>query len=603
MPNKVSKKVDSKKELTNKGEIILTGIPASPGINIGPCFLFKEPVLEPDLRIIEEDDIDKEIRRFRRSVKKSQAFLRRAAQETTRYYGKNIEDILNLQVALIEDKIFLNEVEEVIQNELYDAVSATQKVFRNKRDHFLQLSNSYFRDRAFDLNNVKRLIVKNILGKPLSIQLKKPSIVVAEDLSPGDTIKLHKQSVLGFATTSGGKNTHTAIVARSLAVPAVVGVDKVTKYAHKCKKIILDGTHGKVIINPSEKTIKQYTEERKRYIDFEKELLEGMSAHAKTLDGKRIMIQANIEFEEELKQVKKVGADGIGLFRTEGIFINRQELPSEDEQYEIYSRIANSIYPDQFIIRTLDIGGDKVLPEIMTVQERNPNLGWRAIRFCLDHHECFMSQLKAILRANVKHNIKILIPMISSLEEVFQVKEYLKKASSILDEEGKKFGEDIDLGIMVEVPSVVFLADFFAKEVDFFSVGTNDLVQYNLAVDRGNEKVAYLYSHFHPSVLRMLKMIVDAGKKAKVPVSMCGEMAADPVAIPLLLSMGFENISATHTIIPEIKKIIREVDFSDCKKLYQRVSKLQTTKEVSDFLHKFFSQKFKNINYKLKMEG
>ena len=552
-------------------------------------------MLEPDLRIIDEHNIEKEIKRFRRAVKKSQVYLKKAAKETTHFYGKNIADILNLQVALTEDNIFLNEIEEVIQNELYDAVSATQKVFRSKRDHFLKLSDSYFRDRAFDIHNVKRLIVKNILGKPLSIQLKKPSIVIAEDLSPGDTVKLHKQSVLGFATASGGKNSHTAIVARSLAVPAVVGVDEVTKYAKKGKRIILDGTHGNVIINPSEKTINEYTKERKIYINFEKELLEETSAHAKTRDGKRINIQANIEFEEELPRIKKVGAEGIGLFRTEGIFINRQGLPSEDEQYEIYSRIADSVYPNPFIIRTLDVGGDKILPEIINIQERNPNLGWRAIRFCLDHGECFLSQLKAILRANTKGNVKVLIPMISSIEEVRSVRNWIKKASSILEEEGKEYGIDIEIGIMVEVPSVVFLIDFFAGEVDFFSIGTNDLIQYNLAVDRGNEKVAYLYSHFHPSVLRMIKTVLDAGKKAKIPVNICGEMAADPVAIPLLLSMGFENISASHAVIPELKKIVREIDFSECKELYKRVSKLHTTKEVSDLLHKFFEKRFKNI--------
>lgn len=583
------------KALTKKGEIILTGIAASPGINIGPCFVFKEPVLEADLRIINKDDVDKEIRRFRRSVNKSKTYLKKATRETAHFYGKEISDILNLQVALIEDEIFLKEVEDVVKNEKYDAVSATRKVFRSKRDHFLQLSDSYFRDRAFDINNVKRLIVKNILGKPLSIQLKKPSIVIADDLSPGDTVKLHKQSVLGFATAGGGKNSHTAIVARSLAVPAVVGVDEVMKFTKKAKKVIVDGTHGKVIINPCEETIKQYKEERKAYLNFEKELLENTRNHALTRDGKRIIIKANIEFEEEIPQVKKVGADGIGLFRTEGIFINRQGIPAEDEQYEIYSRIADAFFPNQLVIRTLDVGGDKILPDIFNIHERNPNLGWRAIRFCLDHGECFLSQLKAILRANSKGNVKILLPMISSLEEVREVKEWIKNAASILEKEGKEFSEEVELGIMVEVPSVVFLADMFAREVDFFSIGTNDLIQYNLAVDRGNEKVAYLYSHFHPSVLRMIKNVLDAGKKAQIPVSMCGEMAADPVAIPLLLSMGFDDISATHAIIPEIKKIIREIDFTDCKELYKRVSKLQTTKEVSDFLHKFFKQRFKNI--------
>lgn len=576
-------------------EKVLTGIPASPGINIGPCFIYREPAWEPDLRIVDKKDVEKEIKRFRRSVKKSQSYLKKAAQETVHFYGKDISDIMNSQMALIEDSIFLKEVEDVIKNEHHDAASATYRVFRNKRDHFLQLSDSYFRDRAFDIQNIKRLIIKNILGKPVSIRLKKPAVVIAEDLSPGDTVRLHRQSVLGFATTVGGKTSHTAIVARSLGVPAVVGVDEVTKIAKKGDRIILDGTHGKVIINPRQETIRKYESDRKIYINFEKGLLEESSVNAKTHDGKRIIVQANIEFDEELPLIKKVGADGIGLFRTEGIFINRDTLPSEEEQYKIYSRMANKVYPNKFVVRTLDVGGDKILPEIMNVQERNPNLGWRAIRFCLDHRECFLSQLKAILRANVKGNVQILIPMISSLEEVRQVKQYLDEARLTLKKEGKEFGKEIELGIMVEVPSVVFLADFFAREVDFFSIGTNDLVQYNLAVDRGNEKVAYLYSHFHPSVLRMIKQTLDAGRKANIPVSMCGEMAADPIAIPLLLSMGFDRISATHAIIPEIKKIIREIDFAECKTLYQRVSKLETTKEVSKYLTRFFEKRFKDV--------
>lgn len=588
-------KVASIEKNTKKKEITLRGIPASPGINIGPCYLFKETEWEPDIRLIDEEKVDKEIKRFRRAIKKSQDYLKSTIQETSDFYGKNISDILNLQIAILEDRFFLKEVEDVIQNELNDSASATYKVFRDKRDHFLKLSNSYFRDRAFDIQNLKKLIIKNVLGKPVTIQLKKPAIVVANDLSPADTVRLHKQSILGFATTTGGKNSHTAIVARSLAVPAVVGVDKIEKLAKQGKKIIIDGSRGKVIINPAQETIRKYEVERKDYLDFERELLQESSADASTRDGKRIFIQANIEFEEELWHVKEVGADGIGLFRTEGIYINRRGLPSEEEQFEIYSKIANHVYPNKCVIRTLDVGGDKILPEIMNVQERNPNLGWRAIRFCLDHQDCFLSQIKAILRANSRGNVQILLPMISSLEEVREVKEFLKKAAAILKKEGKEYGEDIDLGIMVEVPSVVFLADFFAREVDFFSIGTNDLVQYNLAVDRGNERVAYLYSHFHPSVLRMIKQTLDAGKKANIPVSMCGEMAADPVAIPLLLSMGFESVSATHTIIPELKKIIRDIDFTDCKALYQKVSKLSTTKEVSEYLHTFFKERFEGL--------
>ncbi|MFQ5584239.1 MAG: phosphoenolpyruvate--protein phosphotransferase, partial [Calditrichia bacterium] len=350
--------------------------------------------------------------------------------------------------------------------------------------------------------------------------------------------------------------------------------------------------HGRVIFNPKPETISAYETHRKSYMAHEKSLLKETTPITKTKDGKRIYIQANIEFEEELNNIQKVGADGIGLFRTEGIFINRQVLPSEEEQFEIYDRIARQVYPKKVVIRTLDVGGDKIMPDLINIQERNPNLGWRAIRFCLDHSECFLAQLKAILRANSRGNVQLLLPMISSLEEVHQVKELLRESKKLLGKEGKEYGGNLELGIMVEVPSVVFIADIFAKEVDFFSIGTNDLVQYNLAVDRGNEKVAYLYSHFHPSVLRMVQFTLDAGRKAGIPVSMCGEMAADPLAIPLLLAMGFEYLSASHFIIPEIKKIIRELTIEECKNLYKNVMKLRTTKEITGTLHEYFKERF-----------
>jgi phosphotransferase system enzyme I (PtsI) len=583
-----------KKSIINN-EVILEGIPASPGIITGPCFKYREISLAPEPRIVPESKVDFEIKRFKKGVKKTLQLLKKSMPDSSGMYSEQLIEILSLQQAFLEDEIFLEEIEDKIKNERYDALYATYAIFQKKREHFLQQTNEYFRDRAFDIQSLKRMLIKNILGKKTEIRLRKPSIVIADMLSPSDTVRLHQQSVLGFATSTGGKNSHTAIIARALGVPAVVGLERITELVHHGKNIILDGSHGRVIINPRKETIVKYQNQQKIHLNFENVLLKESSTVTTTKDGRRFLIQANIEFEKELVNVKNVGADGIGLFRTEGIFINRETLPTEDEQYEVYSKIAAEIYPQKCVIRTLDIGGDKIMPNLINIQEQNPYLGWRAIRFCLDHRDCFLSQIKAILRANSKGNIQILLPLISSLEEVFQVRELINEAKEILIDEDRPFGDEIKLGIMVELPSVVFLADVFAREVDFFSIGTNDLVQYNLAVDRGNEKVAYLYSHFHPSVIRMIKHTLDAGKSAHIPVSMCGEMAGDPLAIPLLMAMGFECISASPAIIPEIKKIVREVDMGECLKLYYRVTELKTTREVTSQLQNFFKEKFQDL--------
>jgi phosphotransferase system enzyme I (PtsI) len=418
------------------------------------------------------------------------------------------------------------------------------------------------------------MIVKNLLGRDqgVSISIDKPSIVIADSLTPTDTVELYQQQVLGLATNTGGKTSHTAIVARSLSVPAVVGLKKITESVKTGETVILDGNKGKVIVNPTPETIESYREQRRIFCIFEEELLKESALKVQTKDGKLIYVHANIEFENEVSQVLRVGADGIGLF----------------------SRIAEKMYPRKVVIRTLDIGGDKMIPGFRD-KEDNPFLGWRAIRFWLDHKTGFLAQLKAILRANAKGNVQILLPMISGLGEIQQVRELIEEAKELLQKEGKLFGESIELGIMVEIPSVVMLADVLAREVDFFSIGTNDLVQYTLAVDRGNTKVAKLYSHFHPAILRMLKITLDAGQKANIPVGMCGEMAGDPLAIPLLIAMGFDYLSASHSLIPEVKKIIRELSTNDCKVLYDQVKDVTVTREVVKTANEFFQQHFSGI--------
>lgn len=581
-------------------EVILDGIPASPGIVIGPCFVHLENFWEPEPVVVSRRKISEQVKRFRHSVNTVHSRIKKKYRQTRHQLGKELAEILEMQVAILEDEFFLKEVEDLIEKKRYEAPYATFVIFRQKKEYFLKLSNEYFRDRAFDIQSLKEMIIKNMLGQDqaASITLEKPSIVIADNLTPAGTVELYEQQVLGLATNTGGKTSHTAIVARSLSVPAVVGLKKITKKAKTGDIVILDGNQGRVIVNPTPGTIEAYQEQRRIFCIFEEELLKQSALQVQTKDGKRIYIHANIEFENEIHQVLQVGSDGIGLFRTEGYFLSRREFISEEDQTKLYSRVAEKMHPKKVVIRTLDIGGDKVLPGA-GIKEDNPFLGWRAIRFWLDHKSGFLTQLKAILRANVSGNVQLLLPMVSGLGEIYQVKELLAEAAEILLKEGKDFGDRIDLGIMIEIPSVVMLADILAKEVDFFSIGTNDLVQYTLAVDRGNTRVAKLYSHFHPAILRMLKITLDAGRKENIPVSMCGEMAGDPLAIPLLIAMGFDYLSASHAVIPGIKKIIRELSVAECTALYEEVKNMNITRDIIKVMNEFFQERFSEF-YKRK---
>ncbi len=576
---------------------MLEGVPASPGIVMGKCLLFQEPIWHPEPRVIDDGTHAQEIQCFRQAIEKTLTYLKNSYAKTREQFGEELAEIIEMQIALLEDDIFLKEVEDLIEQKGYSAAYATFVVFRQKKEYFLKLPNEYFRDRALDIYHLKKLIILNILGKEDAafIEMDSPAIVVADTLSPQDTVQLHRLKVLGFATNTGGKMSHTAIVARSLGVPAVVGLSNITDLISSGNILVLDGNSGKVVVNPGKATIEKYKKKRSSYLSREEKLLKESAWETSTKCGKRIWLRANIEFEDEVPNIQKVGADGVGLFRTEGLFLNRQDLPSEDEQAEIYDRIAQKLYPQPVVIRTLDIGGDKVAPDFIKTAEDNPFLGWRAIRFWLDHEAGFLQQLKAILRANTRGNVQILLPMVSGLDEIRQVKALLKKAAKTLKREKKPFGANIKLGIMVEIPSVVVLADLMAREVDFFSIGTNDLVQYTLAVDRGNERVARLYSHFHPAVLRMIKLTIDAARAANIPVAMCGEMAGDRLAIPLLLAMGLEEFSATPTSIPGIKKIIREIRLEECREFCDKVCKLPTTQEITRAVHTFFRERFPDL--------
>jgi phosphotransferase system enzyme I (PtsI) len=582
-----------------RSDIVIQGIPASAGISIGPVFLYYQHTMEPELQLITAESMEEEVKKFHKAVEESREYLYKIQQESDRRYGRDFAEIVQIQISILDDSIFLNEVEQLIRERLYNAEYAIYKVFQLKKEHFLRLSDEYFRERALDIQNLKRLILKNMLGKKAEIELKIKSIVVSDNINPAEIIKLHHQDILGFCTDMGGKNSHTAIVARSLGVPAVVGTEYITNIVQDNDTLILDGNKGIIIINPTPGKIKEYTEKQKKFIIFEKQLFKNAEKPALTRDGRRIQVMGNVEFLEELETLKRSGAEGIGLYRTEGIFLSGTEIPHEDLQTENYLRFAEALQPQEVIIRTLDIGGDKILPELSSTPEGNPFLGWRAIRFCLDHKEIFLPQLKAILRANKFQNIKLLLPMISSLEEIQQFKEVFINAQEILKSEAKEFNPRMDIGIMVEIPSAALMIDSYIEEVDFFSIGTNDLVQYTLAVDRANEKISHLYNHFHPALLQLIKKVIETGKRHNKLVSMCGEMAADPVAVPLLIGMGLENLSAAHFVVPEIKNVIRNISLKECTKLFEKVQGLSTAAEVQKQCQKYYSEIFTHPNHSI----
>lgn len=592
-----------KKDKTNiatKYEMTIKGIPASAGIAIGPVFLYTEPILAPELRTISNEQIPGEIERFKKAVNASREYLTQIYEETLKNYGKDFTDLIHTQIALLEDKIFLEEVKQLIIDEKYDAPYSTFVVFNTKKDYFLEMQDEYFRDRAFDIQGLKRLVLKNMLGRNIEIMVKDNSIIAADNLTPADTIRLHTKNILGFSTNVGGKNSHTAIIARALGVPAVVGTEFITDVCHQGDIVILDGTDGIVIINPGEETVKDFKKRQSKFLSREKTFLKKAKKPTQTSDGHKIDVYANIELVEELNQIVKAGAAGIGLYRTEGLFLGKNYLPTEDQQTEEYAKIAETIAPKTVVIRTLDVGGDKLFSQFVGIPERNPFLGWRAIRFCLDHEEIFLPQLKAILRSNLHQNIQILLPMVSSVEEIHQFRKVLKEAEGLLVKERKEFNSDIQIGMMVEIPSAAIMAETFSKEVDFFSIGTNDLIQYTLAVDRSNEKISRLYNHFHPALLCLIKKVIDVGRETGTPVSMCGEMAGNAVAVPLLLGMGLVKFSATHTLIPQVKVVIRNVSLGECEALYREVKDFRTAAEVQKRCEEFFRQKFPENNFQIK---
>jgi phosphotransferase system enzyme I (PtsI) len=463
-------------------------------------------------------------------------------------------------------------------------------------DYFMGLENEYFRERALDIQDLKHKLLHAIFGLGTEYQISIPSVVFADYLSPSDTVHFNRNLILGFATDTGGKTSHAAIIARSLHLPYVINKRNLSKIVQSDDFIILDAYAGKMVINPTEGTIESYKEQKKKYLDIEINLLKESKLPTMTLDGIHIDVMANVEFLHEIGDIMSSGANGIGLFRTEGVFLEKDGLPDEEEQCQIYRRFSEEMKDLPVVLRTLDAGGDKILKDLEQPEEQNPFLGWRAIRFCIDEQDIFKTQLRAIFRANVNNNIKILIPMVSCLREIQETKKIIKEVKKELTSQGQIFYPDTEIGIMIEIPAAALMSDVFAKEVDFLSIGTNDLTQYTLAVDRTNQKIARLFNDMHPAVLRLMETTIKNANSLEKEISICGELAGNPEAIAILLGLGLRKLSMSPNLIPKIKKVIRSLSIAECEKLVEKILTLSSVLEVSEHTKKFYKQKISSAD-------
>ena len=565
--------------------IKLKGIGAAGGISIGAAYKLgkEEFVVLPET--ITWEEIPLQIQLFEEALIKTRREIIELQKRISSDMGQEEAQIFDAHLLVLEDRMLIEEVISRLKKEQFNVAYIFSEVLKKYISVFLKIEDEYLKERIADINDVGKRILRNLLGKEKRglDDLKEKAIIVSHDLSPSDTAAMHTKNVAAFVTDMGGKTSHTAIMAKSLEIPAVVGLEGITVKVSPGDILIVDGNTGTVIINPDEETLKEYQQEllKLRHIAERFSLVKELPAI--TTDGREILINANIEFPDEVASVKLHGSEGIGLYRTEFFYMNRKDSPSEEEHYQAYKYVAEQMNPHSVVIRTLDLGGDKFLSQFQIPHEMQPFLGWRAIRFCLARPDIFKLQLRAILRASVHGNLKLMYPMISGIEELRQANGLLQEAKDELRQKGMKFNDNIPVGVMIEVPSAAMTADILAKEADFFSIGTNDLIQYCLAVDRGNEKVAYLYEPAHPAVLRMIRMVIDSAHQAKIKVAMCGEMAGEPSLALILLGLGLDEFSVPPQVIPELKFIIRAIGFKAVQDIASEAMKLSTGTQVEEF--------------------
>ncbi len=580
------KKKNSK---TQKSRIqTIEGIGAAPGIALGSAYVLEKRQLSFPQYWISNKEVSIETTRFVTAVDHSRDELKKIKDKLCKYGGRDQIYILDSYTVLLQDEMLVKNTITSIKTERINAEWALHKTLEKIKALFNNVGEEYFRERKSDVDYVGSRIFKYLLGDEEDVFKNIPpkSIVVAHDLSPADTAQLLKFHVSGFVLELGGKTSHTAIVARALNLPAVVACVMVTEKVKNGDQLVIDGTEGLTLVNPGPKSIKKYDLVRKHDADIERMLLKEIHLPAQTQDEFRVQLMANMELTEEIESLKAHGAEGVGLYRTEFLYLNKGLAPTEEEQFEVYRQVLKSVYPHSATIRTLDIGADKVPTDRKYEREINPALGLRAIRFCFREKDLFKKQLKALLRASVFGKLRIMFPMISSMLELKQAKSLLEDVKREMKRKKQEYDPHVKVGIMIEVPAAVMIVEELAREVDFMSIGTNDLIQYCLAVDRGNENVAYLYRPLHPAILRMIRRVVEVAHEQRIEVSVCGEMASEPLYVLILLAFGLNALSMNAISIPRAKKMIRSVNFRDAKNLLDKVLLLSNEAEIEAMVRK-----------------
>lgn len=566
----------------------MKGLGVSSGIGIGKAFIIdKRPV---DITKNYVNDIDKELDRLRSAFKRARDQLNDLYNETIDELGKKEAQIFKSHEMMLEDTTFISDVEDIIKEEKVNAEYALNETTNTYVKLFENIEDEYFRERADDIKDVMNRVLRLLMGiKSFDFsQLENDSIVVAKDLTPSDTARIDRKKVAAMITEVGGKTSHAAIIARIMGIPTVVGLDNITDKIKNGDIVICDGKTGKVLVNPNSKQLFHYSRKKTIEDEIKKELQNQIGLPSVTKDGFKISLAANIGTPNDVDAVLENDAEGIGLFRSEFIFMNREHQPTEDEQFEEYKEVLLKMGDKPVIIRTLDIGGDKNVPYIDIPKEMNPFLGYRAIRLCLGNVEVFRTQLRAILRASVYGNVKIMFPMIATMRELKDSKKILQQAKDELTKEGIPFKDNIELGVMIEIPSAAIISDLLAREVDFFSIGTNDLIQYTMAVDRMNSKLSHLYSQYHPALLRLIKGIIDNAHAAGIWVGMCGEAAGDPKLIPVFIGMGLDEFSMNSPSILRSRYIVRNLNKKDMEVIAKNTLDLENALEVEEYLSCMF---------------